>query len=211
MHTIQLTTDNDRLHIMSALHEPLRFIARTCENFVTYEFSLKHPATMGAVVRAWFDSKHEVPRHKTLKEQSKEIAALTQAEAVQICEFLSVCKNFTFEASSRLLWKPYNLTLCLWLYRRLVWQEDPAIKVSKLSPDDFGTLLSKLVDDQYCVSLISKDISSRHDRVDTYKEMRKRFSTALTTHKSLKLPLISCIAGPQKPVSRSNREVLSHA
>jgi hypothetical protein len=162
---------------------------------------------MEDVVRVWFDSEHEVPHHQSStvnKQLVRQAENLTQAEAVKICEFLGACRNFTFEANRRNLWKTYNMTLCLWLYRRLVWQEDPSIKVSKFSPEAFSTLLSGLVNEGYCARLVGKSINSRSDRVATYKEMRSRLletaSLVTVNGRSLKrskLPVVSCVADPK--------------
>ena len=178
---IRTPTKDDNLKGFEVTHPPLKTISSKCK-FVTYG-SLKDYETsrikMTSVVQAWFDSLSYLPKHvrSNIEEQAKKI---DESAARKINEFLMVCKEgLTLQIS--VLWKQINITLLLWLYRRVVWEmvdeEHEGSDYPVLTKDEFVCGLQGLQASSYYQALFQRELEK--DRLETYNSLISHFRNNL--------------------------------
>lgn len=146
--------------------------------------------SMSAFVRMWASSKQEVPAGGSSVEA---LAVLEDdAETNIAIEFVQTC----FEAWHRdheyaRLWSALNLTVCAWLYRRIVLGEriSSTSRTARFTKDDFRKCLMALsADGQYLDWLVGRNLSER-DRGPAYNKIKAIFARRYEreTGKSVKL------------------------
>jgi hypothetical protein len=189
---IKVSTPNDRLKVLADLHPPLQSIANAC-NFVTFSKAAAGQAgqllTMSMLIQVWEWSKVNPPRPfggASLEDLAK---PLTQVDADNLIIFFQLCR-FRFGLSPA-LWRAQNLALCLWLYRRLVLQENvDGEKWSNLTPAEFSVGLAGLVNGLYETCVTGKQLSSDADRNRIWAKLVQGFRLSMKqnlSRNSLKL------------------------
>jgi hypothetical protein len=147
--------------------------------------------SMSVFLRVWVSTKTDVPRPSL-----SNLAALSEmdeAETTQAIEFIGMC----FEAWRRdteyaRLWGSLNLTLCGWLYRRLVLGEKVTSnsRVERFSKQEFSKcLLALSAEAQYLDYLVGRNLGER-DRAPAYGRVKTIFQRRFLaeTGRSAKLP-----------------------
>lgn len=133
--------------------------------------------SMSAFVRMWASSKQEVPAGGSSIES---LAVLDdEREANEAVKYVQLC----FEAWHRdteyaRLWSALNLTLCAWLYRRIVLGERISAnsRSAKFTEDDFRKCLMALsAEAQYLDWLVGRNLSER-DRGPAYNRIKAVFT-----------------------------------
>jgi hypothetical protein len=197
---ISRSTADNNLKGVAVTHKQIADINSEC-GCITYDGVRLGTSTasvsMSTVVQIWYDSMLDPPK-KNSGSPSKTITELasnlTTRDAEKIVEFILLCKErFGFSELSCGLWKHINLTLCLWLYRIMVWREGWAegedySRVTVLTPKQFGTGLSGLVNGRFYQTLNHKSLSSVADRKETFRSIVRLFSSNLTTYNVVKTP-----------------------
>lgn len=189
---ISRSTADNNLKGLAVTHSQLADIESEC-GCITYDGVRLGTSTasvsMSTIVQIWYDSLLDPPK-KNVGSPPKSItelaSGLTKKDAEKITEFVLLCKDrFGFSKHSSGLWKHINLTLCLWLYRIMVWREgwdegEDYSRVTALTPDQFGTGLLGLMNDRYYQTLNKKSLGSVVDRKDAYLSISRLFSSNLT-------------------------------
>lgn len=172
---------DDILRGLEGTNEALAKIKKTCP-YVGYDMirrSEKCPVvSMSALLRCWFGSSPEVPSLGGLT-ASTLAKTLTIEEADTLIGFLNVAMNAWGRDQNYLrLWLNLNLTICMWLYRRMVITPYSA-KTSKLTKEQFGKCLMSLsADDTYLDWLVGRQLRDR-DRSPAYARIRNIFAKRL--------------------------------
>lgn len=133
---------------------------------------------MSAVLRAWTGGTAEVPT-STGPSTAQRATAMTEEESTLCAEFLTLChKAWGRDAEFHRLWGGLNLTLCAWLYRRLViMQYSP--KSPRLNKEQFTRCLMALsADSGYLEWLVSRVLNERN-RSPGYLRIKNLFSARL--------------------------------
>lgn len=181
---IKKSTPNDRLKVLANVWPPIRHIAEECR-FVTYIKATKSAGrlvTMATVIQIWAWSKTDPPKPKTGGSLEDLAKGVTQEDAAKVVEFLKVCRS-NFGADFPPMWKANHLSLCLWLYRRMVWREDAENqRWAKLTSREFGSGTAVLRNADYVKLITGKNLSRDEDRNILWQEFIREFRKGLAAN-----------------------------
>lgn len=175
-HIVTMKPD-DILRGLEKSNPSLAKVRRACP-FVGYgqiRRNEKSPVvSMSAVLRCWFGSAPEVPSAGGLT-ATRVVKDLTEDEAETMISFLQLAIAAWGKAAEHSrLWSNLNLTVCMWMYRRLVITPYSAA-TKKLSKDLFQKcLMSVAADNLYNDYLLGRQLRER-DRSPTYSKMKAIF------------------------------------
>lgn len=168
---------DDMLRGLEGTSAGLTYIRQTCR-FVGYDMirrNEKSPlVSMSALLRCWFGASAEVPSSSGMSAAAR-AQALTLDEAKVCCDFMLIAeKAWGRDPEYQRLWGALNLTLCMWLYRRMViTQYSP--KTPKLTKDMFTKCLMSLsASSDYIEWLLGRQLSDR-DRSPCYMRIKNIF------------------------------------
>ena len=145
--------------------------------------------SMSGIIRCWAQSGPEVPGSTGI---SSSILAETMSadDAHDLCSFLSIAmKAWGRDREYIRLWSSINLTLCMWLYRRLVISVYSS-KTQKIDGDQFCRCMMALsADSNYVDWLLGRHLGER-DRAPAYARIKTAFVSRLAadTGKKMFLP-----------------------
>lgn len=190
--SISKMTSDDSLRAIEESNKSLQLIRK---NFAHVGYSNirrgpKAPViSMSAVLRCWQGSVPEAPT--TGGASVTNIADnLSLEEAEELVKFLELA--FTAwgnDSAYHRLWGNLNLTLCMWLYRRVVITAYSA-NIKKISRDQFKKCLMSLsADSEYCSWLVGRNFGEK-DRSPTYVRIKGMFAKRLEqdTGDKMRLP-----------------------
>jgi hypothetical protein len=134
--------------------------------------------SMSALLRCWSASSTEVPRSSCGSALSL-ARTLSMEEADTCIDFLSIAyAAWGRDQAYARLWGNLNLSLCMWLYRRLVITPYSG-KTKKLTKDAFTKCLMSLsADSQYPDWLVGRNNSQR-DMSPAYSRIKAAFAKRL--------------------------------
>lgn len=174
--------------------------------FVGYDMVRRCPSaplvSMSSAVRCWKAATMEVPSHSshTAIELGR---TLLDEEAGWMCDFLILAhEGFGRENEYARLWGVLNLTLCMWMYRKLVLTQYSS-KSPRLSKELFKKCLMSLsADTTYVDWLLGRKMGDR-DRSPAYNRIKILFGRRLEAelHKKVTLP-----APPWAPTVSSSHQ-----
>lgn len=183
---------DDILRAKEGSSEALQLIRQRCK-FVGYDMIRRQEKSpilgMSAFLRCWYGSAAETPSHTA--PTAREIADTFLIEdAALCCDFAILAERaWGREPEYKRLWASMNLTLCMWLYRRLIVNPDPT--VTKLSKEQFRLCLTALsAAGDHIDWLVDRKMSDR-DRGPCYNRIKKVFVSRLRAEglRNAKLPL----------------------
>jgi hypothetical protein len=143
--------------------------------------------SMSVFVRIWAASRQETPTAPT---SENAIKLFDDEETRHAITFALIC----YEAWSRdreysRLWGALNLSLCAWLYRRLVLGQDRTseTRAHKFSADEFRKCLMSLsAESAYLDYLVGRNTTDR-DRAPAYARVRQLFQKRIFTDTGRKI------------------------
>lgn len=148
--------------------------------------------SMSALLRVWVGSAPETPQTGSVS--AAHLATdLTEESAEQLVEFLqNAIAAWGRGADVARLWGNLNLSLCMWLWRRLVLDTHRAggKKAVVLKPGEFKHCLMALAaDPDYNQWLIGRNVNDR-DRAPAYTRLKKIFQQRMKENRGevVKLP-----------------------
>lgn len=156
---------DDILRGLELSYEPLAKIRKRCA-FVGYDYIRRNEKSplisMSQAIRCWIGSLNEVP-----KSGSGSAAHFARTLTMEDAELLIAFLNCAYTAWGRdavntRLWSSLNLTLCMWLYRRLViTQWSP--RSPKLTPEMFTKcLMAVSAAEIYVDWLVGRNLGGHH-------------------------------------------------
>lgn len=182
-------------------HIPLLTRIRKECPFVGYDNIRRNAATasvsMSALLRCWRASYGETPAPSAAGKSAMGLAQeLTDDEAHLLIKFMNLARTaWGGDMAYARLWSALNLTICMWLYRRLVVQvvaENRSLKRSIMIDDVLfkKCLMSLSASSDYLDWLVGRVMSER-DRSPCYTRVRAAFSKRIETEtrNKPKLPL----------------------
>lgn len=157
--------------------------------------------SMSLLLRAWLGSVPETPKSSG-ESAASFVKILSVEEAAALTTFTKLCFSAwgRDEATYR-MWGGLNLTLCAWLYRRLVLMPVAGVKrYAKVSNDMFGKCLMSLSTSDKYIDYLAGRTLSEHSRAPTFDRMKVLFARRIQDEtKSDKRPLL-----PQPPWALSH-------
>jgi len=176
-HIVTMRPD-DMLRGFEKSNVGLQRIRRQCP-FVGYDNirrNEKSPVlSMSAMLRCWFGSAPEVPAAGGLT-ATRTLERITEEELEPMIAFLQCAFAAWGKAPEHArLWGNLNLTVCMWLYRRLVITAYSA-NVKKITRELFGKcLMSLAADASYSDYLLGRALREK-DRSPTYSKVKAIFA-----------------------------------
>jgi hypothetical protein len=144
--------------------------------------------SMSALLRCWAASSTEVPRSSCGSALS--LARTLSSEEADTCmDFLGLAYSaWGRDSAYARLWSNLNLTLCMWLYRRLVITPYSP-NTPRLTKDQFTKCMMSLSTDQYPDWLVGRNNAQR-DASPAYSRIKSAFAKRLEieTGKKPRLP-----------------------
>jgi hypothetical protein len=182
--------------ILRGLEESLPELrrVRSCCDYVTYgqvqrTNTAKAAIGMSALLRCWSMSRVDVPsRHSPRATVLAE--ALDAAEADRLILFMQTARSaWSDDPENYRLWNSLNLTICMWMWRRLVLDKNRGVKKSVvLSAEDFRKcLMSVSASADYMEWLVGRQIGER-DRAPCYGRLKAIFVKRLSDGRDVKSP-----------------------
>jgi hypothetical protein len=172
---------DDILRGLEDTYAPIARIRKRCQ-FVGYDQirrSERSPMlSMSALLRCWGMSAAEVPRGGTGSALAR-AKTLAMEEAEMCIDFLQLAFGaWGRDSAYSRLWLNLNLTLCMWLYRRLVITPY-STKTVRLTKEQFGKCLMSLsADSHYLDWLVGRNVGVR-DMSPAYAKIKTIFATRL--------------------------------
>jgi hypothetical protein len=177
---VQMKPD-DVLRALESGSAALLKLRKRC-SFIGYDQLRRNPKSpmisMSAALRCWVGATPEVPTSAAVN--AVEAAnRLTLDEADVMIDFFELAINaWGRDPEYSRLWLALNLTICMWLYRRLVITPYSS-KTTKLTKEQFGTLLMALsADPQYLAWLVGRQMRIS-DRSPCYVRVKGIFAARL--------------------------------
>ncbi|MEK7180484.1 MAG: hypothetical protein AAB706_03335 [Patescibacteria group bacterium] len=189
---VQLRPD-DIVQGLEPSHPALRLIREKCP-FVGYGHVGRGKSSailsMAMTLKCWHGSSSETPApggHGSALDLAEE---LTSEEASYLCSFLALVFRAWGRDASR-MWGALNLTLCAWLYRRIV-NSAYSTRTTTVAPELFAKGVASLAaDGPYGDWLVGRTLRER-DRSPAYARMKvilaKRFLLETGTKHLLPMP-----------------------
>ena len=188
---------DDVLRGLEASHKTLQLIRHLCP-FVGYDQIRRNNTNspvvgMSATLRCWAASLRETPSAST--ETAFAMASqITVEEARHLADFLNIAlRAWGREYENSRLWGGLNLTLCMWLYRRLVLSPEEKRgqkRFARISANQFEKCLLGLAGTaQYVDWLWGRQLGER-DRAPCYRRIREAFTSRMNADglRNTKLP-----------------------
>lgn len=181
--SLRRMTADDIVRAVEEENSALRHI-RICCKFVGYDIrrhSQMEIVSMSMFLRAWEAARAEVP--STNSRSAVDLAQeLSMAQADVMVDFLNAAYSaWGREADARNLWKSMNLTLCIWLYLRLV--KHHMVRGSNwtfMDTAQFGRCLAALsAKDDYLEWLVGRSRLSDELRASSYQKIVEKLTNAL--------------------------------
>lgn len=178
---------DDVLRGLEASTPSLQIIRKTCE-FVGYDQIRRNAAHspvvgMSAVLRAWAGSQNETPTsHKAGATSAQLIKEMEALEVTNLCKFLHLAHSaWGHDHNYGRLWGALNMGICMWLYRRVVLDQDRTgnKRATILNHDQFKKcLLAVSADPDYIDWLANRSMTDHH-RTPAYRRVKALFSARL--------------------------------
>jgi hypothetical protein len=172
---------DDVLRSMEGSSEPLRLIRSRCK-FVGYDMIRRGGnapiVSMASALRAWRAATAEAPSAAG-GAAADTASSLTVDEAERLADYLTLCMDaWGRDSQYQRLWTSLNLTLCAWLYRRLVMtQYSP--KTPRLTKEQFRKCLMALsADDAHLDWLVNRNVGVRNNP-PAYNRIKAIFAARL--------------------------------
>ena len=138
--------------------------------------------SMGMVLRAWFGAVSETPSPSNLNPDTlvESIKVNLQNDVNNCTDYITACYDaWGRESTNKRLWMGLNLTLCAWLYQRLVTGQYSG-KTTKLTKEGFKhCLMSVAADPNYSAWLVDRTLRER-DRAAAYTKLKQIFAKRIT-------------------------------
>lgn len=134
--------------------------------------------SMTLLLRCWIGSGHEVPRLG--KVPTVELASsLTDDECNCLCQFLAIAITaWGRDPEYARLWNSLNLTICMWLYRRLVVSRY-SIKTKLLNRDQFTAAMQSLSASPQYLQWLTGRVMRENDRAPCYSRVKTLVTRSL--------------------------------
>lgn len=182
---------DDILRGLEGMSEGLSTIRKQC-SFVGYDMIRRSAyaplLSMSVALRSWFGSENDVPGNPG---SAMDLGARTTAdEGEGVAAFLKMAHlAWGRDHEYARLWGSLNLTLCMWLYRRLV-VTPYSVKTQKITKDIFTKCLMSLSADGTYLSWLHGRSLNERERTPGYNRVKAVFVRRLLeeTGKKMLLP-----------------------
>lgn len=174
---------DDILRGLEGSNDALTVLRQKCP-FVGYDQIRRGTAapivSMSALLRCWVGSGNDTPR--AASGSATELARTLSIEEADTCAgFLRVAMTAWGKDQEYFrLWGNLNLTVCMWIYRRMVLTSH-SVKVSRISREMFGKCMAALsASPDYLDWLLGRQMGDR-DRAPAYRRIKACFVRRIET------------------------------
>jgi len=172
----------------------LKRLRQNCP-FVGYDYIRRGTngpiVSMSVALRCWRGSASETPNTTGGAPPATWAESLPAKEFDWLIDFLNIAfSSFGRDPQYGRLWSALNMIICMWLFRRLVLQQDLTTKVEPLSRELFKKcLMSVSASADYVDWLLGRKVGE-HDRAPTYARLKTIFvqRIQLETGRKVNLP-----------------------
>lgn len=177
---------DDILRALEASTSSMQMIRKSCE-FVGYDYIRRGTSSpivsMSALLRCWTASNNETPAGSNSGRSAAEIAtSLDQQSTQNLIAFLSTAHSaWGRDPEYYRLWGNLNMTLCMWLWHKLVIDRDRYGNkryVVMSIPEFKKCLMSVSADGNYLAWLPGRNLTDR-DRSPCYRYLKTIFAKRL--------------------------------
>ena len=176
---------DDMLRGIEGSIKSLGFIRSSCE-FVGYGHVRRnstHTAllSMSAVLRCWAGSAPETPSGTGGKSALHIAEEMDDASAQNLVAFLQIARAaWGSDAEYFRMWGNLNLTICMWMYRRLVMDKDRGVKrYVLLTPDSFRKCLMSASASPEYIDWLTGRVMGERDRSPCFMRLKGIFQNRL--------------------------------
>lgn len=148
--------------------------------------------SMAALLRCWRGSDNETPAHASSITSSQLAYELTMEDAAELVQFLATAYSaWGRDIENYRLWTALNMTMCMWLWRKIVRDTERASKrYAHISVEQYKQCLMMVSSSRdYIDWLVGRHMSER-DRLPCYRKLRELFVRSLKARnvKNTKMP-----------------------
>ena len=175
---------DDILRGMQPVYPVLEILTTNCP-FTGYSYARNKNSSVllsvSAIVRAWHASHLEVPGTGAGRSSADIVRNMTIEDTDQLTKFLKCCyAAWGRDIEHNRLWSSLNITLCAWLYRRLVISISPASRVKRIDDALFTKCLMKVgASEVYYDFLRGRNLGERN-RSPVYNRLKEIIASVLT-------------------------------
>ena len=195
-------------HILKGLlgtSDGMRYIVKHHKNIVGFNQIRRREGSpvlsMSAFLRCWFASAKDVPRGGGVTAQGS-VARFTLHEAETASEVLTACEiAWGMGPESYMLWNVLNLSLVMWVYRKMVLDSsNTATRSTKLTVNQFKLCLMQLAADDNYVGWLRGRSSNEFSQGPCYERIRRAFYKRYRaeTGKAIIMPPVGILTGETK-------------
>jgi len=187
---------DDILRALEGTNDALRLLRKRC-NFVGYDMIRRGTSSpilgMSLLLRSWLISKTETPSPGGSASATSVARELSTEESGHCADFLLLAeKAWGRDPEYARLWGNVNLTLCMWIYRRMVLSQGivSGSRLQHMTAEQFRNCLMSLSADSHFLDwLVGRKLSDR-DRSPAYARIKIIFQKRLhqDTNKRWLLP-----------------------
>jgi hypothetical protein len=191
---------DDKLRALEPSMPILQMIRQVCP-YVGYDSIRRNEKapmlSMSTALRSWWGSMKEVPVNQGMNAQ--DVAHATDEEsAAALCEFLHLAHNaFGRDPVYYRMWGALNLTLCMWLYRRMVLDKSLVKRATRISKEQFQKAMMALTASEVYVDWLHGRTLTEAHRSPCYARMSIIMSKRLTelVGQKVRMPSAPWVAG----------------
>jgi hypothetical protein len=155
--------------------------------------------SMSMVLRSWANARRGTPATRGKAASGVEIMThMEDAELAHLIKFINLCESAWGRDQEYVqLWNQMNLTMCMWLYNRLVVDKPTSIKLKQLTPALFEKCLMSLSADARYMEWLRGRNNAVH-RSPCYMRVKEHFASRLREETGIKhnLPQPDWAANP---------------
>ena len=188
-HLVGMKPD-DGLKALEFVLPPLAELHKRCP-FIGYDAIRRdHSAllSMSVAIRCWAMTRTDTPGSGGMVSAANLAQFLTMDDAREAAAFFNLCHSaFGRDESNYRLWTGLNLTICGWMYKRLVLMPtDPIRRSTRMNDDLFRKCLMSLsADESYVDWLLGRRVCAR-DRAPAYNRIKAIFIKRLNVENGQK-------------------------
>lgn len=177
---------DDVLRGLEGSTHSLQVVRKTCP-YVGYDQIRKGNeyapiVSMASVLRLWAGSRPETPVRASGATNATQLARdMDDTEVTNLCKFLHVAHEaWGHDAGYSRLWNSLNLGVCMWMYRRMVIDQDRLAKrAAVLNTEQFRKCLMTVSANPEYLDWLSGRVLTDHHRAPAYRKLKSMFASRL--------------------------------
>lgn len=188
---------DDVLRGLEGTSKMMQLIRAECP-YVGYDQIRRNPTSavigMSQLLRCWAGSRPETPKAST-NSALQLVSTLEESETMGMIKFMHVARGaWGNDVENFKMWGALNMTICMWMYRRLVLDHERGVKrYARLTDALFKKCLMGVSADTNYVDWLHGRVLNERDRAPCYTRLKAIFQKRMKqeTKTDIKLPAAS--------------------